>query len=659
MDGAAFLTRFGDISAAPKGVTRLRQLVYDLAVVGKFSYRKDDDEPVSTALARLKVAKEGLLRTGRIRRTRVPSEVGPTERPFKIPAHWEWVRLDDLAYPQAGFAFKSNLFNESGRGLPIVRIRDVGKQQTNSFYSGEYRDEFLVSNDDYLISMDGEFRVARWASGRALLNQRVARLIFYNEEIEKSFIALALQKRLAGLQGRKAYTTVDHLSGDQISSALIGLPPLAEQRRIMERVAACEKLCDELDASREDLAEACRSANLATLNTLGASLTDADLSDNWKRFSRFITQLIDESTSVTTLKDSILDLAARGRLVKPHLDTGDTVTHAAVAEKQRLMDTVEIRREAPSPPIHDTEKYLNPPPNWRWIRLGDLCRFIDYRGKTPVKQSHGIRLITAKNVRRGHLSLMPEEFISSADYTSWMVRGFPKAGDVLFTTEAPLGNVAVVELLEEFALAQRVIDLQPFAGIDTHWLMYFFLSPAYQVQIRARASGMTAQGIKAAKLKALPVPVPPNEEQTEVAERIRRYFEQCERLSKSLQERDATQENFASACVRAVLEMSGTSMTNALADSDTVQHTTGNAEKKWKAIPSVMLRLVEPMSEAITASRLAKLIQAHGSSMEAKELWLASGLSIDEFYATLRREIMAKWIAEPQSTQLKTVEMMD
>ena len=74
-----------------------------------------------------------------------------------------------------------------------------------------------------------------------------------------------------------------------------------------------------------------------------------------------------------------------------------------------------------------------------WPRAATaVCRFIDYRGKTPEKTAGGVPLITEKNVRFGYVNPEPQEFIAHADYDAWMTRGIPQVGDVLFTTEAPL-----------------------------------------------------------------------------------------------------------------------------------------------------------------------------------------------------------------------------
>jgi hypothetical protein len=78
----------------------------------------------------------------------------------------------------------------------------------------------------------------------------------------------------------------------------------------------------------------------------------------------------------------------------------------------------------------------NIPPAWDWRALADVVLFIDYRGRTPTKTEAGVRLITAKNVKKSFINISPEEFLSERDYHAWMTRGFPKVGDILFTTEA-------------------------------------------------------------------------------------------------------------------------------------------------------------------------------------------------------------------------------
>lgn len=146
---------------------------------------------------------------------------------------------------------------------------------------------------------------------------------------------------------------------------------------------------------------------------------------------------------------------------------------------------------------------------WMKTTIGAVIRFIDYRGKTPVKTENGIRLITAKNVKMGYLQESPMEFIAASNYESWMTRGIPKKGDVLFTTEAPLANVAQLDTDEKIAFAQRIIVMQPNAeNLDCTFLKYLLLSHPVQERIRNRGTGATVQGIKASLLKTIEISFP-------------------------------------------------------------------------------------------------------------------------------------------------------
>ncbi len=174
------------------------------------------------------------------------------------------------------------------------------------------------------------------------------------------------------------------------------------------------------------------------------------------------------------------------------------------------------------------------PTSWTWRALADLVLFIDYRGQTPNKVEQGVRLITAKNVKKGFVNLLPEEFISESHYDTWMTRGFPKVGDVLLTTEAPMGDAAVARLEERFALAQRVIDLRPYGAVDPDFLVLQVLAAPFQYILSKTATGLTAKGIKAAKLKRLPIAVPPLDEQRRIVAKVEELLGLFDRLEAQL-----------------------------------------------------------------------------------------------------------------------------
>jgi len=137
-------------------------------------------------------------------------------------------------------------------------------------------------------------------------------------------------------------------------------------------------------------------------------------------------------------------------------------------------------------------------------------RLIDYRGKTPPKTDSGVRLVTAKVVKGGQIHDEPAEYIAADFYDEWMRRGLPQKLDVLLTTEAPLGEVAILRDDARIALAQRIILLRAKPGLlDPLYLFYALQSDFGQGELKARASGTTVLGIKQSELRKVRVPVFP------------------------------------------------------------------------------------------------------------------------------------------------------
>lgn len=145
----------------------------------------------------------------------------------------------------------------------------------------------------------------------------------------------------------------------------------------------------------------------------------------------------------------------------------------------------------------------------------------DYRGATPTKTDSGVFLVTAKNIRKGWIDYeSSREYVNLSEYDVIMRRGRPKLGDLLLTTEAPLGNAALVDR-EDVALAQRVIRfrLNPSVALP-RFMLHAVLSRYFQDQLLCRATGSTASGIKASKLPQLLVALPSLEEQERIVEQV-------------------------------------------------------------------------------------------------------------------------------------------
>jgi type I restriction enzyme, S subunit len=155
---------------------------------------------------------------------------------------------------------------------------------------------------------------------------------------------------------------------------------------------------------------------------------------------------------------------------------------------------------------------------WQKMRIADACEaMIDYRGRTPPISESGIPHVTSANIKEGKINWHTPKFVTEATYAEFMTRGIPRPQDVLFTMEAPLGEVGVVPDNRKFSLAQRVILLRPKAAVLIgEFLARALSSPNVRDAIFSKATATTVSGIASKRLKEVHVPVPPLLEQRRI-----------------------------------------------------------------------------------------------------------------------------------------------
>ena len=138
--------------------------------------------------------------------------------------------LPEICTIQYGFPFDSAKFSTS-EGMPLIRIRDVVRGYSETFTTEEYKEEYIVNKDDLLISMDGEFNIAKWGETPALLNQRVCRLL-PKSEVDKNYLFYFMPSALKRIEEKTPFVTVKHLSAKELNKVKVPLPSLEEQHRI-------------------------------------------------------------------------------------------------------------------------------------------------------------------------------------------------------------------------------------------------------------------------------------------------------------------------------------------------------------------------------------------------------------------------------------------
>lgn len=219
------------------------------------------------------------------------------------------------------------------------------------------------------------------------------------------------------------------------------------------------------------------------------------------------------------------------RQIARFLDEKTAQIDGLIEKKRALLDRLAEKRQALI--TRAVTKGLNPaapmkpsgidwlgeiPAHWEVRGLTKCTTRVDYRGATPEKAASGVFLVTARNIKNGKIDYeASKEFIPEDNYEHVMRRGKPLIGEILFTTEAPLGEIARVDD-DTVALAQRIIKFSSsIAELTNGYLACWMYSSRFQRDVLSRATGSTALGIKASKIVELRCLLPPLREQSEIA----------------------------------------------------------------------------------------------------------------------------------------------
>ena len=147
--------------------------------------------------------------------------------------------LKEICKVQCGFAFDSKKFTEDDSFSPLIRIRDVKRGFTQTYYTGEFSSEYIVHKGDLLVGMDGEFNIARWNSEDALLNQRVCRIIA-NSNVNEEYLRFYLKRTLKLIESKTSFVTVKHLSAKELNGLKLNLPCMEDQQCISKQLSILE-----------------------------------------------------------------------------------------------------------------------------------------------------------------------------------------------------------------------------------------------------------------------------------------------------------------------------------------------------------------------------------------------------------------------------------
>lgn len=163
---------------------------------------------------------------------------------------WEYKKFTDVCDVLYGYAFDSKYFTDDENAMPLIRIRDVMRGYSETFYNGYFPEGFTINEGDYLVGMDGEFNIGRWGKIPGLLNQRVCKMKSSSPLLNNQYMYYFLKVCLKGIEDETPFVTVKHLSAKRINQIQIPLPPLSIQQSI---VAELDEINNLLQLKKKEL----------------------------------------------------------------------------------------------------------------------------------------------------------------------------------------------------------------------------------------------------------------------------------------------------------------------------------------------------------------------------------------------------------------------
>lgn len=545
------------VAGAPTGITKLRELILDLALRGSFAAKEgqldsNQAEPKSSQKADSANRKE------------TPSD-GQIETPFSTPADWRWAKLGDIAVIERGGSprpIKAFLTTDPD-GLNWIKIGDTEKGGKYITSAGEKirRDGLnktrMVYPGDFLLTNSMSF-------GRPYITQIAGCIhdgwlrISPPAELDRDYLYSLLSSPYVRrfFERAAAGAVVMNLNADKVRELPVPLPPIDQQHHIVAKVDELMALCDRLEAEQAD-AEA---AHAKLVEALLASLTQArdaaDFRASWQQVAEHFHTLFTTEASVDALKQTIVHLAVMGKLVASiegeagasdflaEIDAARAEYEAMPGQRSRLR----VERGDPmAPPPYPA------PAGWEWRNLGSLLLItggVTLGRKLAGREVASLPYLRVANVQRGFLVL---DQVKEVEVPADEVEKYKLAPGDLLTTEGgdwdKVGRTAIWRGEIAQCLHQNhVFRLRPYTEkFSSRWVELYLNSPPARDYFAGSSKQTTnLASINMTQLRACAFPVPPLAEQQRIVAAVDDLLTLCDQLELRMIEAGKHHEQVAS-----------------------------------------------------------------------------------------------------------------
>jgi type I restriction enzyme S subunit len=549
MNAERLLAHYERIADAPDAIARLRRFILDLAVRGKLVPQDAKDEPVSKLLKKIAKEKAQLVGVGGIRKFIAPSSVEIDNEPFDVPRSWQWVKLGDILTkltdgthhsppnaPTGDFKYitAKNIKNE---GILLDDISYVPRKVHDEIYSrcNPERGDILYIKDGAttgVVTINDLDEPFSMLSSVALL--KLPRCI-YNRIIVLFLRSPFFYDQMRGFMKGAA---IPRVTLKRMAPALVPLPPLAEQHRIVAKVDELMALCDRLEvarAEREATRDRLAAASLARLNTPDPATFQAGA-----RFALSATPaLTTRPDQIKQLRQTILNLAVQGKLAMQDLND-----EAAATLLKRIdsgwSEVVPNSQEASSQPEKEGKGRYKLPSGWEWALIEHCFSVSGGIQKTPARmpRTHAFPYLGVGNVYRGRLELATVKQFELLEGELEKYR--LNTNDILVVegngSANEIGRCAVWRNeIENCVHQNHLIRCRPLLASLTPYAELYLNSPYGVAEMKRLA--ITSAGLfslSVGKIRKIPLPLPPLAEQHRIVAKVDALMKICDQLEASL-----------------------------------------------------------------------------------------------------------------------------
>ncbi|MEQ5054800.1 restriction endonuclease subunit S [Klebsiella michiganensis] len=552
------------------GIKKLRELILELAVRGKLVPQDPNDEPASELLKRIAAEKAELVKQGKIKKQKPLPEISEEEKPFELPAGWEWVTLATIGEIVGGGTPKSdNPQYWAKNGIKWLTPADLYGLKGKYISSGA-RDispaglsnssARLMPKGSVLFSSRAPIGYVAIADAELSTNQGFKSCVPYIKD-SAEYIYYFLLASAKKIDAEASGTTFKEVSGAIVSKILFPLPPLSEQLKIVSRANELMALCDQLEQHSLTNLDAHQQLVETLLTTLTDSQNANELAENWARISEHFDTLFTTEASIDALKQTILQLAVMGKLVPqdPNDEPASELLKRIAQEKAQLVKDGKIKKQKPLPPISDEEKPFELPEGWEWCKFGLISEFIngDRGSNYPNKNEyvvHGIPWINTGHIEKdGTLTITDMNFITEKKFNE-LRSGKIQSGDLVYCLRgATFGKTAFVKPYEAGAIASSLMIIRPFVREMGEYIYNYLISPFGRSQIFRFDNGSAQPNLSANSVMLYAFACPPLQEQFRIHKIITELFHICDNLKLQTQSAQQTQLHLADALTDAAI----------------------------------------------------------------------------------------------------------